>query len=277
LSDEEKYLEIREKLRNLETVKASSDFTNRLHLRIIEEEASRRSDHIKKFDAEKGGFLRNLFANRQYPWLIPAVGFTMVIFFVFYITFLSRDSMEENFNKSFSSNDKQDNESITKDTEIQKHESKAEVEKFEGRQNSNSNENNTTKSVDTGDDLSKNKTSKTNITNSRESEKPELGLVESTKPVTAPSDATVMKEEVKTNSDKSEESKSVESEDTGNDFSSLKKDKKDNDNNPIESRKSDNEVESAKEEKQDLKNLLLKLDNMDKSGLENIRKKIVEQ
>lgn len=99
MNDEEKYLEIREKLRSLETVHASSDFTNKLHLRIVEEESSRRKEHIKKFDAEKGGFLRNLFNNRQYPWLIPSVGFAVVIFFVFYITFISRDNFTNNENE----------------------------------------------------------------------------------------------------------------------------------------------------------------------------------
>jgi len=91
LSDEEKYLDIREKLKSLETVKASSNFTNNLHLKIVEEEALRRNVHIKKYDDEKGGFLRNLFSNQQYPWLIPAVGFTMVIFFIFYVTYVSVD------------------------------------------------------------------------------------------------------------------------------------------------------------------------------------------
>ena len=99
MNDEEKYLEIREKLRSLETVQASSDFTNKLHLRIVEEESSRRKEHIKKYDAGKGGFLRNLFNNRQYPWLIPSVGFAVVIFFVFYITFISRDKMSNTENE----------------------------------------------------------------------------------------------------------------------------------------------------------------------------------
>lgn len=112
MNDEEKYLEIRDKLRSLETVNASSDFTNKLHLKIVEEESSRRKEHIKKYDAGKGGFLRNLFNNRQYPWLIPSVGFAVVIFFVFYITFISRDKMTNNENE-ISADTKQEN--INKD------------------------------------------------------------------------------------------------------------------------------------------------------------------
>ncbi len=91
MSDEEKYLEIREKLKSLETIKASSNFTNNLHLKIVEEEALRRNAHFKKYDNEKGGFLRNFLSNKQYPWLIPAVGFTMVIFFIFYVTYVNVD------------------------------------------------------------------------------------------------------------------------------------------------------------------------------------------
>lgn len=112
MNDEEKYPEIREKLRSLETIQAGSDFTSKLHLRIVEEESNRRKEHIKKFDAEKGGFLRNLFNNRQYPWLIPSVGFAVVIFFVFYITFISRDKLS-NEEKDLSANSNQ--ESVNKD------------------------------------------------------------------------------------------------------------------------------------------------------------------
>ncbi len=92
MDSEEKYLDIREKLKNLEPVKAGDDFVYRLHHKIVELEAGKRKEHLKKFDSVRGGFLRNLFANRQYPWLIPAAGFLVLIFFVFYITYLSKNS-----------------------------------------------------------------------------------------------------------------------------------------------------------------------------------------
>lgn len=98
MENDEKYLDIRDKLRRLEPVKASDDFVHKLHLKIVEMEAEKRHEHAERFDKEKGGFLRNLFANRQYPWLIPAAGFTVVLFFVFYITYLNKNILDQSPN-----------------------------------------------------------------------------------------------------------------------------------------------------------------------------------
>lgn len=94
MDNEEKYIDIRNKLQNLEQVKAGDDFEKRLHLRIVELEAEKRQAHKKKYDEPQGGFLRNLFSNRQYPWFAPAIGFTVVLFFVFYITYLNKTSVD---------------------------------------------------------------------------------------------------------------------------------------------------------------------------------------
>ncbi len=96
MDKEEKYHEIRSKLQNLEQVKASDNFVHNLHHKIVELESEKRQEHAKKFDEGLGGFLRNLFSTRQYPWLVPAVGFTVLIFFVFYITFLNKNASEKN-------------------------------------------------------------------------------------------------------------------------------------------------------------------------------------
>ena len=94
MDKEEKHIDIREKLRNLEPVKAGDNFVHSLNSRIIEIEAEKRKVHEKKYDKSRGGFLKNLFGNMQYPWLLPAAGFTILIFFVFYITFLSKNASE---------------------------------------------------------------------------------------------------------------------------------------------------------------------------------------
>jgi len=94
LDKEEKYTDIRDKLRNLEPVKAGDNFVHNLNSRIIEIEAEKRKVHEKKYDEGRGGFLKNLFGNMQYPWLVPAAGFTVLIFFVFYVTFLSKNASE---------------------------------------------------------------------------------------------------------------------------------------------------------------------------------------
>ncbi|MBK8551116.1 MAG: hypothetical protein IPL53_08695 [Ignavibacteria bacterium] len=96
MDNEEKYLDISRKLKNLEPVKASDNFVHNLHSKIVEIEAEKRLEHEKKFDGDRGGFLKNLFGNMQYPWLVPAAGFTVLIFFVFYITFLNKNASENN-------------------------------------------------------------------------------------------------------------------------------------------------------------------------------------
>ena len=94
MDKEEKYTDIRDKLRNLEQVKAGESFVHNLNSRIVEIEAEKRKVHERKYDESRGGFLRNLFGNMQYPWLVPAAGFTILIFFIFYITYLSKNASE---------------------------------------------------------------------------------------------------------------------------------------------------------------------------------------
>lgn len=100
MDNEEKYLDVRERLKNLEQIKASDDFEKKLHYKIIAIESEKRKEHIKKYDENRGGFLRNLFSNRQYPWLIPAVGVTALIFFIFYITYLGKNTPENNISST---------------------------------------------------------------------------------------------------------------------------------------------------------------------------------
>ncbi len=103
MDKEEKHTDIREKLRNLEQVKAGENFVHNLNSRIVEIESEKRKVHEKKFDESRGGFLRNLFGNMQYPWLVPAAGFTILIFFIFYVTYLSKNA-SENINDPLSRN-----------------------------------------------------------------------------------------------------------------------------------------------------------------------------
>lgn len=103
MDKEEKYTDIRDKLRNLEQVKAGENFVHNLNSRIVEIEAEKRKVHERKFDESRGGFLRNLFGNMQYPWLVPAAGFTILIFFIFYITYLNKNATE-NINDPLSGN-----------------------------------------------------------------------------------------------------------------------------------------------------------------------------
>jgi len=96
LDSEEKFTDIRQKLQNLEKIRTGEDFVKNLQLKIVEHEAEKRREHAKKYDESRGGFLKNLFTPRQYPWLIPAAGFTVLLFFVFYITYVNRNVSEKN-------------------------------------------------------------------------------------------------------------------------------------------------------------------------------------
>ncbi len=106
MDSEEKYSDISRKLKDLEPVKASDNFVHNLHLKIVELEAEKRHEHEKRYDEKGGGFLRNLFGNMQNPWLIPAAGFTVLIFFVFYITFINKSTSDKD--AQVSSNQKQE-------------------------------------------------------------------------------------------------------------------------------------------------------------------------
>ena len=119
MENEEKYTDIRDKLRSLEQIKAGDNFVHNLHHKIVEMESEKRHEHAIKFDEGRRGFLKNLFANRQFPWLIPAAGFTVLIFFVFYITFMNKNLSDKN--EGLFSSDKQEtgqqNQPLTKQEE----------------------------------------------------------------------------------------------------------------------------------------------------------------
>lgn len=99
--EEDKYLEIREKLRSLPKIKASDNFVQTLQHTITVLEAEKHR-HLNKFDFSKVHFLRSLFSRQQNPWLIPAVGVTILAVFIFYI--LLNMNASENNNEDLSTN-----------------------------------------------------------------------------------------------------------------------------------------------------------------------------
>jgi len=268
LSDEEKYLEIREKLKSLETIKASSNFTNNLHLKIVEEEALRRNAHIKKYDDEKGGFLRNFLSNKQYPWLIPAVGFTMVIFFVFYVTYVNVDI--EQLEKSGSSNGLTD-ESKTADNNsgLKNYESK----NLSDLKNSIDNlpkENSENFKSQSYTDQGNFKGRELKNENKNYQSKQDLSLIETDKPNVTSAD-----NKVYTSEKTVEKSKSVNEPDAED--NTKEKDMKltelGKSKNPVESG-TDVRSESFLPDDKTEKIMHMKLDKIDKTGLENILDKI---
>jgi hypothetical protein len=94
--EEEKYLEIREKLRNLPKVKASDDFFAKLQSKISEIESTESAfvtDAAPDHRAE-GGFFQRLFDRRENPWLIPASGFALVLLVAGIFYFSSADRQQ---------------------------------------------------------------------------------------------------------------------------------------------------------------------------------------
>ena len=92
MTEKEEHLDIREKLRNMPSVKASDDFVMKLQKRINLAEAQP-STQIHKQHQEKleGGFFAKLFGGRN-AWLVPAMGVTAVVFLVFIWVFVINQS-----------------------------------------------------------------------------------------------------------------------------------------------------------------------------------------
>ena len=91
MHEEEKHIEIREKLKNLPKIKASESFLNSLQRKInlLEAEKSSKSIHKKHIENIEGGFFGKILGSQRNPWLIPALGFTVVVFFIFTVVYIN--------------------------------------------------------------------------------------------------------------------------------------------------------------------------------------------
>jgi hypothetical protein len=91
LHEDEKHIDIKRKLKNLPRVQASDDFVNSLQRKInlVEAEKSSRSIHKKYVDNIEKGFFAKILGSRKNPWLIPALGFTVVLFFIFTVVYIN--------------------------------------------------------------------------------------------------------------------------------------------------------------------------------------------
>lgn len=106
MTDNEKHLDIREKLQSLPSVKASDDFIMKLQKRINLAEAQP-STQIHKQHQHKleEGFFARLFGGRN-SWIVPAVGVTAVVFLVFIWVFVVNQN-------NITTSDNTQNETIT--------------------------------------------------------------------------------------------------------------------------------------------------------------------
>lgn len=99
MSEEEKNIEIRRLLKSLPDVKAGSDFEQRLKEKIslleLQEESEKR-----KSENKTAGLLDKIFGSKKNPWLVPALGFSIVVLFTVYVTYTYRQSTLDNFKDS---------------------------------------------------------------------------------------------------------------------------------------------------------------------------------
>ena len=107
MTEQEKHNEIRELLRSLDNVRASDDFEKKLSLRIVEEEHRRREEHVHRYGGGVIDFFQQLLSGKSNTWVVPATGFVMLLFFVFYMVYNSRFS-SDNMTKNEASQMKSD-------------------------------------------------------------------------------------------------------------------------------------------------------------------------
>ncbi|HMS63788.1 MAG TPA: hypothetical protein PKD83_00890 [Ignavibacteria bacterium] len=95
MSDEEKNIELIEKLKNLPRIKAGDDFMFKLESRIAEYESERNhlSESVNK--KEQPTFFQRLFGQKRNQWLVPAMGLTVITVFAVYITKFSNNQIDE--------------------------------------------------------------------------------------------------------------------------------------------------------------------------------------
>ena len=91
MHEEEKHIEIREKLKNLPKIKAGENFLNSLQRKInlLEAEKSSKSIHKKHIENIERGFFGKILGSQRNPWLIPVIGFTVVLFFIFTVVYIN--------------------------------------------------------------------------------------------------------------------------------------------------------------------------------------------
>jgi hypothetical protein len=128
-NEDEKYLHIREKLRNLPQVKASDNFMVSLQhkINLIDADSHKLSTTIHKETHERinQGTFAKFFGFQQRPWLIPSLSFTVVIFLVLTIVYFgyfntsgTNDTQTTNTNnQTITQNNSANNNNTTNNTE----------------------------------------------------------------------------------------------------------------------------------------------------------------
>lgn len=101
MEHKEENIEIRKKLLNLPKFKASENFLNDIYYKInkIETEGAKASKFSKEKTVFGKGIFANIFSGRRSPWLVPAMGFSVVLILVFSVVLILNKSNIQNKDK----------------------------------------------------------------------------------------------------------------------------------------------------------------------------------
>jgi len=91
--DEEENNEIRKMLKNLPAVKGSDDFLDKLNTRITRIETEKNSLKPIPYEIDNEGIFERISRSIRNAWLVPALGLSAAVIFVFYITFMNKDEI----------------------------------------------------------------------------------------------------------------------------------------------------------------------------------------
>lgn len=138
MHEEEKHIEIRDKLKNLPKIKASENFLNSLQgkINLLDAEKSGKSIHKKHVENIEKGFFGKLLGSQRNPWLIPTIGFTVVLFFIFTVVYINVKQNNLNITGEQTKEEKQfaTEESKTPTPESKKESTDAEKEELPGKE-----------------------------------------------------------------------------------------------------------------------------------------------
>ncbi|MFC2093500.1 hypothetical protein ACFLSV_06325, partial [Bacteroidota bacterium] len=97
---------------------------------------SSKSIHKKHIEKIEGGFFGKILGNRRNPWLIPAIGFTVVLFFIFTVVYINVKQNNLNITGEQTKEEKQltTDESKTQTPGSKKESTDAEKEKLPGKE-----------------------------------------------------------------------------------------------------------------------------------------------
>ena len=130
MQEEEKHIDIIEKLKNLPRIKTGDDFMQKLESRIIEFDSGKNISDSKSrndYKEKEEGFFSKLLGAKRKQWLVPAMGLAVVAVFTLYITQFNKNEITKDNQDSQNSNNNEIKQSDSPDLNRNKAEEKPPV------------------------------------------------------------------------------------------------------------------------------------------------------